>query len=455
MKAENLRNQSSQSVEVQSRQQTRRTRSNDNRSPLSPRAFLLAGAAAALFGASVIGTGGYMLFRDDMLKSLLDRQIEMQSAYEDQLAAARLRLDQALTRQMLDQDSVEGKIEKLILRETMLEMRAAAVAELAERFAPEDAGMGSGAQVKAPQVAAPALAPAPQKPQPEDWDLRLGGVAETRARGAKRADHAALLPAAPDQPSVARASAADPSLPMETRLDSLAASLDETERDQTFRLAAVARPAIATANRLRSVFDIAGLSADRLVQRARGKKAASMGGPFIALEEPSAAATAFERDLAAGQSAVSALDGLRRALPGLPLRKPLNGDLRLSSGFGYRTDPFLGRPALHSGVDLLDDYGEPVRAVAGGTVVAAEPSGGYGNMVEVEHGSGFSTRYGHLSQVDVAPGQSVAPGAILGRVGSTGRSTGAHLHYEVRADGEAVDPARFLRAADALNAISE
>ena len=97
MRAENLRNQSSLSLEVQSRQQTRRTRSNNNQSLHSPRALLLAGAAAAMFGASVIGAGGYMLFRDDMLKSLLDRQIEMQSAYEDQLAAARLRLDQALT----------------------------------------------------------------------------------------------------------------------------------------------------------------------------------------------------------------------------------------------------------------------------------------------------------------------------------------------------------------------
>ena len=207
---------------------------------------------------------------------------------------------------MLDQDSVEGKIEKLILRETMLEMRAAAVAELTERSAPEGAGMGSGVQVKAPHAAPPALAPAPQKPQPEDWDLRLGGEAETRARGAKRADHAALLPAAPDQPSVALASAADPSLPMEARLDSLAASLDETERDQTVRLAAVARPAIVAANRLRSVFDLAGLSADRLVQRARGKKAPATGGPFIALEEPSAAAMAFERDLAAARNRPSA-----------------------------------------------------------------------------------------------------------------------------------------------------
>ena len=375
----------------------------------------------------------------------------MQRAYEDQLAAARLRLDQALTRQMLDQDSVEDRMQKLVLRETMLETRAAAVAELAERLAREGTREGLGAQVKA----SPSAPPAPAKPQPEEWDLRLGEEAAGGAQGAKGADHATLLPAARSQPSVALAYAADPGLPIEARLDSLAASLDETERDQTSRLGVVARPAIAAAKRLRRVFDIAGLSAERIVAQASGPKAAALGGPFIAIDEPSAAATAFEREVAAAQSAVGALDGLRRALPSLPLRQPLNGELRLSSGFGYRTDPFLGRPALHSGVDLLDDYGEPVRAAAGGTVVAAGPSGGYGNMIEVDHGSGFSTRYGHLSQIEVTPGQSVAPGAVLGRVGSTGRSTGAHLHYEVRADGEAVDPARFLRAATALNEMRE
>jgi murein DD-endopeptidase MepM/ murein hydrolase activator NlpD len=144
------------------------------------------------------------------------------------------------------------------------------------------------------------------------------------------------------------------------------------------------------------------------------------------------------------------LDSLRHALPTLPLRKPLSGTLQMTSGFGYRTDPFLGRPALHSGVDLREDFGQPVRATAAGVVIAAGPSGGYGNMVEVDHGGGFSTRYGHLSTILVAPGQQVAPGAVIGRVGSTGRSTGPHLHYEVRADGEAVDPTRFLRAAATL-----
>ena len=338
-------------------------------------------------------------------------------------------------------------MQKLVLRETMLETRAAAVAELTERFAREGV-RDSSALAKA----SPSASPAPAKPQPEEWDLRLG---EDAGGGDKRAVHAALLPAARSQPSAALAYAADPGLPMEARLDSLAASLDETERDQSSRLAVVARPAIAAAKRLRRVFDIAGLSADHFAAQASEPKAAALGGPFIAVDEPSAAATAFQRELAAAQSAVAALDGLRRALPSLPLRQPLNGELRLSSGFGYRADPFLGRPALHSGVDLLDDYGEPVRAAAGGTVIAAGPSGGYGNMVEVDHGSGISTRYGHLSQIEVTSGQTIASGAILGRVGSTGRSTGAHLHYEVRADGEAVDPARFLRAATALNAISE
>ena len=376
---------------------------------------------------------GYMFFHDDILRGLLDRQIEMQYAYENQLAAARLQLDQAATRRILDQDDVKGQIEKLVLRATMLETRAAAVAELVERVSRESTRDVASAEIKAPTI--------PPEPEPEEWDLRLGDAAPTR-----RVTRAESAPAR----------AADAGLPAEARLVPLALSLDRVEREQALRLAAVARPASAAASRLKRVFDMAGLSADRIVTQDRRLKAApGLGGPFIPADEPVAGTTAFERDLAAARSSINALDRLRGALSALPLRKPLNGELRLSSGFGYRVDPFLGKPALHSGVDLLEDYGEPVRATAGGTIVAAGPSGGYGNMVEVEHGSGYSTRYGHLSQISVTPGQKIAPGAVLGRVGSTGRSTGAHLHYEVRADGEAIDPARFLRAAAALNEMGD
>ena len=117
-----------------------------------------------------------------------------------------------------------------------------------------------------------------------------------------------------------------------------------------------------------------------------------------------------------------------------------------TSGFGVRIDPFIGRPAMHTGLDFRGDTGEAIHVTAGGTVVSAGWSGGYGRMVEVDHGHGLSTRYGHLSEIDVKVGEHVKAGQAVGRLGSTGRSTGPHLHYETRIDGEAVDPTRFLHA---------
>ena len=111
-----------------------------------------------------------------------------------------------------------------------------------------------------------------------------------------------------------------------------------------------------------------------------------------------------------------------------------------------RLDPFLGRPAMHTGLDFRGEIGDPVRATATGKVTIAGWSGGYGKMVEIDHGNGFATRYGHLSEILVKVGQTVQIGQTIGLVGSTGRSTGPHLHYETRIDGEAVDPQKFLRA---------
>jgi len=130
----------------------------------------------------------------------------------------------------------------------------------------------------------------------------------------------------------------------------------------------------------------------------------------------------------------------------VPVRKPVTGEVDMSSPFGMRLDPFLGRPAIHTGIDLRGEIGEPVHATAAGRVTIAGREGGYGNMVEISHGNGLATRYGHLSQIDVKLGQTVRIGEIIGKIGSTGRSTGPHLHYETRINGEAVDPQKFLRA---------
>jgi len=123
-----------------------------------------------------------------------------------------------------------------------------------------------------------------------------------------------------------------------------------------------------------------------------------------------------------------------------------------TSGFGVRSDPFLGRPAMHTGLDFRAATGDPVRATANGKVVSSGWAGGYGRMVEIDHGNGLSTRYGHLSEIGVKVGDQIKIGQVIGAVGSTGRSTGPHLHYETRIDGDAVDPQKFLRAGVRLSA---
>lgn len=119
----------------------------------------------------------------------------------------------------------------------------------------------------------------------------------------------------------------------------------------------------------------------------------------------------------------------------------------ISSAFGERTDPFTGRLMLHQGIDFAGRVGADVRAVAAGIVSYAGPSLGYGNLVEVNHGNGYATRYGHSSTLLVRVGDKVARGQPLATIGSTGRSTGPHVHFEVTYNGEAIDPERYIQAA--------
>ncbi|MDQ3071346.1 MAG: M23 family metallopeptidase [Acidobacteriota bacterium] len=116
----------------------------------------------------------------------------------------------------------------------------------------------------------------------------------------------------------------------------------------------------------------------------------------------------------------------------------------LTSDFGGRRDPFTGGSDFHAGLDISADTGRPVRATADGTINQAGVSGNYGNMVLVQHRFGLSTRYGHLSRLAVTSGQAVRRGDVIGYVGSTGRSTSPHLHYEVLLNGQAINPLRFL-----------
>lgn len=119
----------------------------------------------------------------------------------------------------------------------------------------------------------------------------------------------------------------------------------------------------------------------------------------------------------------------------------------LSSPYGSRRDPFTGGADFHPGLDISADYGQPVRATADGTIAVAERSGSYGNLVEIDHGYGIVTRYGHLSRFRATAGQQVHRGDVIGYVGSTGRSTSAHLHYEILLNGKLTNPLKLLATA--------
>ncbi|TJV03403.1 MAG: M23 family metallopeptidase, partial [Mesorhizobium sp.] len=163
------------------------------------------------------------------------------------------------------------------------------------------------------------------------------------------------------------------------------------------------------------------------------------GGPLVPLDS----SMIFDSKVKELDEALDALDQVKKEARKLPLSNPAPGHT-VTSPFGVRTDPILGTAALHTGMDFRAPIGMPAKVTAAGVVTKAGWNGGYGRMVEVDHGNGFATRYGHLSEIDVTVGQKLAAGDVIGKTGSSGRSTGPHLHYEVRHNGEAVDPLRFL-----------
>jgi murein DD-endopeptidase MepM/ murein hydrolase activator NlpD len=144
-------------------------------------------------------------------------------------------------------------------------------------------------------------------------------------------------------------------------------------------------------------------------------------------------------------AALGRMDAMERALAAIPTAMPA-ASMMMSSGFGYRSDPFTGGGAMHAGLDFKGPVGTPILAAAKGKVVLAGFSGGYGNTIEIRHANGLVTRYAHLSGLNVRPGQMVDRGVQIGRMGSTGRSTGSHLHFEVRQNGQAINPRKFLEA---------
>lgn len=184
------------------------------------------------------------------------------------------------------------------------------------------------------------------------------------------------------------------------------------------------------------------------------KVSGAMGGPYEPLPTASTAAVKGQPDPAfrALFQSWKRLEQLQQGIVAIPSLRPVDA-VNFTSGFGVRSDPFRGGAAMHAGVDISGPVGTPIYATADGFVGRAQWANGYGNLVELNHGKGIQTRYGHLSAILVQPGARVTRGQLIARMGSTGRSTGSHLHYEVRLDGHAVNPMPFLQSATYLVAM--
>jgi murein DD-endopeptidase MepM/ murein hydrolase activator NlpD len=382
---------------------------------IGPVAFwTVVGTLVIMAGWSVV-TATYFAFQDDVIARMITRQAEMQFAYEDRIAEMRAQVDRVTSRQLLDQEQLEQKLDQIVHRQSLLEQRTTTMGAVADPPAtgsvrPPRAGQPAAGVPKASPISAPALSgpPAARDARAEASGFSLASITPAAHR--------------PDN--------------VEAVLTRLNASLDRVEGRQVNTLASLEESYASKARRLRTVLADVGIDADK-------RNDPAVGGPFVSYRL-SPNASPFEKQVYRINVARAQAERLTKTLAAVPLRKPVEGEIDTSSSFGVRIDPFLGRPAMHTGLDFRGDPGEAIRVTAGGTVVSAGWSGGYGRLVEVDHGNGLSTRYGHLSEIDVKVGQVLKVGQTVGRMGSTGRSTGPHLHYETRIDGEAVDPQKFL-----------
>lgn len=369
----------------------------------------------------------YLVLRDNLIGATMARQARMQHEYEDRIAALRAQVDRVTSRQLLDQQLVEDKVEKLLAQQMALTTRHGKLDSLLDR--------ATESGVIAPSIPVPADNPA----KAADHASLSGGLGAIDALLGKTPSKAA----AKENRALAYAPLRETTADRADRVFSkVTLSLKNIERQQLDRIQKLTIGASETASAIENILQRTGID----IPAEEGTD--GVGGPYVA---PSLSGN-FETSLDNLDMALTRLDSMRQTARRLPYANPAPGK-PITSRFGNRIDPFLGRLAMHAGIDFRAVTGGEVRSSGGGTVITAGPSGGYGNMVEIDHGFGISTRYGHLSRILVKEGQTVASGALIGLAGSTGRSTGPHLHYEIRRNGDAIDPMHFLNAGMKLDTL--
>ncbi|CCM75782.1 M23 family metallopeptidase [Rhizobium mesoamericanum] len=378
-----------------------------------------------VFAIGYLLATSYLVLRDDLIGATMARQARMQHDYEDRIAALRAQVDRVTSRQLLDQQVVEDKVDKLMEQQLALTTRHGKLDSLLDRA--ENSGLGGKETTPLQSYA----------PETKDKRASLSGAVQAIENQLAGNDEPADV--TPDNDTLG---ALPPRETVGDRADrvfsKVTLSLKDIEQKQRTRIAQLTSDAGGAADAISRVLTRFRISvpAERVKQDD-----SAIGGPYV---EPETTDD-FDSSLSQLDDALTRLEMVRITADSLPFQNPAVGK-EITSSFGNRRDPFLGRLALHSGIDFRFTPGEKVRPTAPGKVIAAGWTGGYGNMVEVDHGNGISTRYGHMSEILVKVGDKVDRNDVIGLAGSTGRSTGTHLHYEVRQDGRALDPIYFMNA---------
>lgn len=385
---------------------------------------------AFIFMVGYFGATAYLIFRDDLISASYAKQARMQHEYEDRIAALRSKLDHVTSRQLLDQQAIETQVRRLMERQQAIGSRSGSMNTLLQKA--EARGLGVTSRTGA--IPVPSVSPA--KPQPKTDEITTGSVEVLDPVNKTNSAAAFSLRGGmtPEGSQNAQTKPAYSNNFTDQLFGDIAEAMTVIDASQKEEVDTIRMAAESRTQKIAGVLKSIGVPVNPPAQ-------SDIGGPFIPLDR----SMDFDLYLETLEKSLERYDYVSRKAKALPLGIPVRNP-SISSHFGSRVDPFNGRVAMHSGTDFRAKRGTPVLSTGAGKVVKAGRAGGYGKVVEVKHPGGYSTRYAHLSRITVKVGQQVKKGQQIGKVGSTGRSTGPHLHYEVRNGKSARNPARYMKA---------
>jgi murein DD-endopeptidase MepM/ murein hydrolase activator NlpD len=395
-------------------------------------------SVVSLFMLGYLGATAYLVLRDDLIGASLARQARLQHSYEDRIAALRSRIDLITSQQLLEQQAVETRVQELVNRQNVLGSRTDVFGTALKKAAING--------LTPTPVAIPKLRPSRKSASNKVIDaksittasnLKLGSLSNTSSPFKSSIIDLKDNRDTESSYSSSFVSFIDP----DKIFAKVENSLHDVETRQIYALKNLHKNAVTKTKRIAGILRKIGIS-------LLSNTTENIGGPLVELDVNQQ----FNNQITALDIALGNLKSARKLVTRLPIGSPTAGR-PVSSRFGRRIDPFKRRTAMHSGMDFKAPMGFPVRATGSGKVTKAGYNGSYGRMVEIAHGNRLVTRYAHLSRIKVKLGAWVRSGKIVGKVGSTGRSTGPHLHYEIRHRGKAQNPSRYVRTGAKLKSL--